>query len=323
MRVIFMGTPEFACKPLACLVESEHDVLAVVTGPDEPKPRGRGLQPTPVHQEAKRYGLPVFTPSTLKNKQLREELKALQPDIFVVVAFKILPRKLFTLPKYGSMNIHASLLPRYRGAAPINWALINGDKETGLTSFLLQEKVDTGDIVLQEKVPIYDDDTFDTLYARLSELAGPFLLRSLDTMMSDGFTPIPQDDSQASPAPKIFPTDAMIDFGFPAENVRNFIRGLSSVPGAYTFFRGARVKILRCQVIPDNEYLQGEQPPRPGTIIVYRKDLLVQCADTAVKILELMPEGKKKMDGKAFLNGYHPDMGECFGEILKGAKEIT
>ncbi len=308
-----MGTPEFARRPLACLAESKHKILAVVTGQDEPLPRGNEVRPTAVKQEALKRGLDVLTPARLKDKQLRQTLREYDPDIFVVVAFKILPRQLFTLPKYGSMNVHASLLPKYRGAAPINWALINGERETGLSSFVLDEKVDTGDLVLQEKVGISDEDNFDSLYARLSELAGPFLLKSLDLLESRDFAPIPQDHSQATPAPKITAEDALIDFGFPAKHVVNFVRGLCSVPGAYTYFRGTRVIILRCTKSQEGTGPSGESAAAPGTIIPSRKRLLVQCADSLIEIQELKPQGKTKMDGRSFLNGYRPGEGDYFG----------
>lgn len=311
MKVVFMGTPEFACKPLVCLNESPHDVVAVVTGPDERSPRGGKMRPTPVKQQALSCGLNVITPSKLAGRKLRDNLSQFDPDIFVVIAFKILPRKLYTLPRLGSINIHASLLPRYRGAAPINWALINGDKETGLSSFLLNDKVDTGDIVLQQKFSIDDNENFDALYARLSDQAGPFALRSLDRLADNNFVPIRQDNTEATPAPKITPENAMIDFGFPAGHVRNFIRGLSSVPGAYTWFRDCKVKFL------DSDIYDGDTNPgaRPGTIIPHRKKLLVQCADSALEVRQLLPQGKKAMDGGSFINGFRPNDGECFGEV--------
>jgi methionyl-tRNA formyltransferase len=308
-----MGTPEFARKPLACLHESRHEITAVVTGPDKRAGRGGKMVPTPVRQEAERLGLPVLTPVSLKDEAFYQALKAYQPDVIVVVAFKILPRKIFTLPPRGSINIHASLLPRYRGAAPIHWALINGEKETGLTSFFLTRKVDTGDIILQEKVAIHDDDNYDQLSARLSELAGPFLLKTLDLIEKGEVQPLPQRHEEATPAPKITPVDALIDFGFPAERVRNFVRGLSTQPGAYTYFRGKKVKILACSVYDDGG-VAADTSLRPGTILDDKKRLLVQCADSAVEIVTLLPEGKKRMDGVSFLNGFKPMPGECFGE---------
>lgn len=312
-----MGTPEFARKPLAYLHNSEHEILAVVTGPDERSGRGGKFMPTAVRQEAERLSLAVHTPTSLKDEGFCQSLKAYRPDLIVVVAFKILPERLFTLPRLGSINVHASLLPKYRGAAPIHWALINGEKETGLTSFSLKKKVDTGDIILQESVTIADDENFDSLSARLSKLAGPFLLKTLDLIEKGRVSPRPQQEEQATPAPKITPSDAMIDFGFPAERVKNFVRGLSSQPGAYTFFRGKKIKILACSV----HYSSGQAPgaaARPGTILEDKRALLVHCAESIVEVLTLLPEGKRQMDGVSFLNGFKPKPGECFGEIPQG-----
>ncbi|MFQ6009225.1 MAG: methionyl-tRNA formyltransferase [Candidatus Zixiibacteriota bacterium] len=312
MKIVYMGTPEFARKPLLCLHESKHEIVAVVTGPDERSGRGGRFVPTPVRKEAERLGLTVFTPLSLKDDRLYKSLQILRPDLIVVIAFKILPEKLFTLPRFGSINIHASLLPKYRGAAPIHWALINGEKETGLTSFFLKKKVDTGDIILQEKITINHDENYDQLSARLSEMAGPFLLKTIDLIEKGEILARPQQDEEATPAPKITPETAMIDFGFPAERVRNFVRGLSSHPCAYTFFRGKKVKILACREHQDKESTQGTSV-QPGTILENKKMLLVQCADSIIEVLTVLPEGKRQMDGVSFLNGFKPKPGESFG----------
>ena len=316
-----MGTPEFARKILVCLNESKHEILTVVTGPDEPLPRGNKTAPTPVKVEAEMLGIPVLTPKLLKSRVLYESLEALKADIFVVAAFKILPRKLFTLPKLGSINIHASILPAYRGAAPINWAIINGEKETGLTGFVLNERVDTGDVIFQEKTAIGDDENFESLYSRLADMAGPFTLKSLDILQDENFTPIIQDHSGATPAPKITSENAMIDFGIPAESVRNFVRGLATIPGAYTFFKEKRIKILECREIIDSNGIEIKHDARPGTIYSHKKKLIVQCAHSAIEILQLSIPGKKVMDGSSFKNGYRPVEGDCFGEIPKQAEK--
>jgi len=312
-----MGTPEFARVALASLCESKHEVLAVVTGRDQRTGRGRKLRPTVCRLEAERRGLPVLMPDSLRDEELYESLEALQADVFVVCAFRILPRCLFSLPAHGSVNIHASLLPRYRGAAPINWALVNGEKETGLTAFFLREAVDAGDAIVQQTVAIDENDTYDTLSARLSELAGPFLLKTLDMIESGNFTPQPQDESQASRAPKIGPVDAMIDFGFPARNVRNFVRGMATKPGAYTFFRGKKLKVHACAA----RDASSSPEARPGTILTVDRHLVVQCDRSAVELLRIVPEGGKEMDGLAFVNGYRPRPGEILGEIPHGVKE--
>lgn len=305
-----MGTPDFARRPLTYLAKSHHDILAVVTGCDKPAGRGRKLVSTPVKIEAERLGVPVFTPRTLKSCALHDSLAALSPDLFVVIAFRILPESLFLLPRLGSVNIHGSLLPKYRGAAPINWALINGEAETGLSSFFLKREVDTGDVIATERTAIYDSDTFDTLYERMSEMAGPFLLKTLALIEGGEAVPIPQDDSLASGAPKLTPQDGFIDFGFPAHNVRNFIRGLSSRPGAWTTFRGSKTKILACEI----GSIETPSGTRPGTVLPDRKRLLIACAGSAIEITRIVPEGKKTMDGPSFINGFRPEPGELFGQ---------
>jgi len=313
MRIIYMGTPAFACKPLLALHESDHEVLAVVSG--MPKRRGRrGSEcPTDVCAAAYDLNLPVITPKTLKSKRLHKQLAEYEPDLFVVIAFRILPESLFTLPRLGSLNVHASLLPKYRGAAPINWALINGEKETGLTSFRLNTDVDTGKIIHQVKTNIDPEDNFDSLYAKLSDMSGKFLLETLDRLEQPGFVPQDQDDSMATPAPKLTPFDAFIDFGFPAERVKDFVRGMSTRPGARTTFRDRQIKIHRCNVAVD----LNRDDLRPGSVIADRKRLLVQCANSAIEITELVPEGKKPMDGCSFKNGLRPEEGELFGEVRK------
>jgi methionyl-tRNA formyltransferase len=311
MNVVFMGTPEFACEPLRHLCASErHQVIAVVTGTDSRCGRGGKMHPTAVCAKAAELNLTVIRTQSPKDEGLYNALRELAPDLIVVVAYKILPPRIYKLPRLGAINIHASLLPKYRGAAPINWALINGDTETGLTSFRLKKTVDTGDIILQRRYPVFDNDNFDSLYERLSEESGPFLLETLDRLESGVFRPIPQDDALATPAPRITAEDALIDFGFPADNVRNFIRGLSTVPGACTWFRGTKVKILACNVAEST-------PPhgtRPGSVLDDRKRLVIACAGSAIEVTSIVPEGKRAMDGASFLNGFRPEPGEVFGE---------
>jgi len=310
MKIVYMGTPEFARTGLAALCESDHEILAVVTG--EPKRRGRSkeLVNTAVHDEAIRRGLPLLTPKSLKSKALHETVRELDPDLIVVIAFRILPESLYTIPRLGAINIHGSLLPKYRGPAPINWALINGETETGLTSFFLKPTIDTGDMILQEKTTIGDDENFDQLYARLSEMSCPLLLKTLDLIESGQVELKKQDSSLATPAPKITPYNATIDFGFPAEKVRNFIRGLARTPGASTTFRDKKVKLLAGRVSD-----KTNNNLRPGSVIDDAKRLLIQCANSSIEITEIHPEGKKPMDGRSFKNGMRPEAGEIFGKI--------
>ena len=312
-----MGTPVFACKPLTALFGSRHEVVAVVTGCDKRRGRSGTTGSTEVCGVAYELDLPVLKPTTLKSSKLYDQLAALEPDLFVVVAFRILPERLFTLPKYGSINLHASLLPKYRGAAPINWALINGETETGLTSFFLKKSVDTGDMILQEKIAIDETDNYDSLAAKMAERAGPFLLQTLDLIEQPDFKPQVQTNQLATPAPKLNPEGAMIDFGFPAENVNNFVRGLSSRPGACTTFRNMKVKILAGRVVGTTV----TENIRPGSVLQDKKRLLIQCAGSTIEITSLIPEGKKEMDGRSFINGFRPEPGELFGEVTQRARK--
>jgi methionyl-tRNA formyltransferase len=314
MRIVFMGTPAFACPTLKDLHRSRHEIVGVVTGLDKPSGRGRKITPTEIAMTAQYLGYETVKPVSLRDEALFQALKSWQPDLILVIAFRILPRRLFKLPRFGSINVHASLLPKYRGAAPINWALINGEAQTGLTSFFLEKKVDTGDIILQETVTIDDGENFDSLYARLAVLAGPFTLKTLDLVERGGFKAATQDDTMATGAPKIGPFDAMIDFGFPARKVTNFVRGLSTRPGAYTYFRRKKLKILSCR--PADQ--KGQPGLRPGTVIHTKKILLVQCADSAIELTSVIPEGKKPMDAGSFINGFKPQPGEVFGETSAG-----
>jgi len=317
MKIVFMGTPEFARATLTHLCDSNHEILAVVTGQEKPVGRNRKLTSTEVCQEANCRGFRVLTPQSLKSEELYKDLEGLAPDLFVVAAFRILPPRLYNLPRLGSINIHTSLLPKYRGAAPIHWALINGETETGLTSFFLKETVDTGDIIYQEKVAITENDTYDTLHARLCKKAGPFLLKTLDLIERGETEVLPQDDNRATRAPKINAFDALIDFGLPAARVRDFVRGLATKPGAYTYFRGSKIKIHACGPVEG----LSDAAARPGAVLPDKKRLLVQCGDSAVELLKVVPAGKKEMDGRSFKNGFRPEPGEVFGEIPRESQE--
>lgn len=305
-----MGTPAFARCPLEYLLKNtRHEIKAVVTGPDKKSGRGRKIVPTRVKLTATELGLPVFTPVSLKDDTFLDQMKNIGADIFVVVAFRILPEKLFTIPSFGSINLHGSLLPKYRGAAPINWALINGETETGLTTFFLKKKVDTGNIIYQEKTQIGQDETFDDLYQRLSEMAGPMIEKTIDLIESGSYKEMVQDNSLAIPAPKIKPADCLINWAKSAKDVNNFIRGLSSIPGAFTYFRGKKLKIFRASVCN----LETDKKYNPGQIIKDKHRLIVAGSSGNVEILQLLPEGKAKMTGGEFIRGYQPKDGEILG----------
>ncbi len=293
-----MGTPDFAVPSLKILIDNGYPIPAVVTAPDKPRGRGQELSPTPIKHIAAQYSLPVFQPDSLKDPLFAQELKDLHPDLIVVVAFRILPREVFTIPRVGSFNLHASLLPKYRGAAPINWAIINGERETGVTTFLLQEKVDTGNVLLQARIAITDEDDAGTLHDRLSEVGAEIVLHTVRMMEQGKTNPHPQDDTLASPAPKIFKDDCRIGWNQPAVRVHNFIRGLSPYPAAFTRHKGKTLKVYRTKL------LDVPAQKSPGEVTVTQTTLAVATADTMLGLVELQQEGKKRMGVEEFLRGY-------------------
>lgn len=293
-----MGTPEFAVPSLEILLDNGYDVPAVVTAPD--KPGGRhGMQVSAVKQCATARRLRVLQPEKLKNPAFLEELRALKADLQVVVAFRMLPEAVWSMPPLGTMNLHASLLPKYRGAAPINWAIINGEKETGLTTFLLKHKIDTGDLLFQERISIGENETAGELHDRMMHAGAALVLKSVRAIESGEAKPAPQTDAEASHAPKIFTETCRIDFARPTAAVHNFIRGLSPYPGAWTELDGKTLKILR------SAKEEATEPPSPGQFFSDGKNYLkISTADGFVQILELQMEGKRRMNVQDFLNGY-------------------
>ncbi len=298
MNIIFMGTPDFSIPSLKALVESRHNVVAVVTAPDKERGRGRKVTFTPVKEFALEHNIPVLQPEKLKgNEEFVEQLKRYNTDLYVVVAFRILPKEVFTIPPKGSFNLHASLLPKYRGAAPIQWALINGETETGLTTFKLAEKVDTGNIYLQRKLEIKPEDNFETLHDRLSELGAQVVMETVELIDSCDYVLQEQDDSLASPAPKITKEIAKIDWHKPAVEVHNLIRGLSPVPGAYFFLHDKMTKIYKSEVVERDDL-------KPSEIYHTKKELVIGCGKNALSVLELKQEGRKRMGVEEFLRGF-------------------
>ncbi len=296
MKIVFFGTPDFAIPVLTKIYESEHEILAVVTAPDKQRGRGRKVQFTPVKSKALELGLKVLQPDKLKNPEFVESLKKLGADLFVVVAFKILPPEVFTIPPRGSFNLHASLLPKYRGAAPIQWALINGEKITGVTTFFLEEKVDTGNIILQEKLEILDEDNFGSLHDKLSLLGADVTLKTINLIEAGNVKLTKQDDSLATPAPKITKETCRIDWSKGAEAVHNLVRGLSPYPGAF-FTDGIKIfKIFKTEISDVNL--------EPGETLSSKKELLIGCGENSISVLEIQPEGRKRMTIEEFLRGY-------------------
>ena len=298
-----MGTPDFAVESLKALVEGGYHVVGVVTMPDKPMGRhGSVLQPSPVKQYAVEKGLKVLQPEKLKDPAFVEELRALKADLQVVVAFRMLPEVVWSMPPLGTFNAHASLLPKYRGAAPINWAVINGETETGMTTFFLKHEIDTGDIIQQVRIPIEDTDNVEVVHDKLMILSGKLVTETVDHIIAGTVTSIPQDaitDVEPTPAPKIFRETCQIDWNQPTKRVYDFIRGLSPYPAAWTTLNGKSVKIFETEKEIRNPQRQ------PGSIVTDGKTYLkVATADGWLNVKVLQLEGKKKMPVSDLLRGY-------------------
>lgn len=299
MKIIYLGTPEFAVPPIKKLLENGYEVVAVVTAPD--KPGGRlGTQVSAVKKFALDHNIPVLQPERLKNPEFLEQLRSFKADLQIVVAFRMLPELVWSMPPLGTMNLHASLLPKYRGAAPINWAIINGEKETGLTTFLLKHEIDTGDLLFQERIPIDENETAGELHDRMMQIGADLVLKSVQALANNTAAPFPQAETEVTHAPKIFTETCQIDFAQPIAEVHNFVRGLSPYPGAWTDLDGKKFKILRAL----KEVTAPDQAP--GTFISDGKNYLkISALDGYLDVLELQMEGKRRMGTREFLNGYH------------------
>jgi methionyl-tRNA formyltransferase len=310
MRVVFCGNPEFALPSLEAIARLGHEIPAVITSPDRPKGRGRKLRPPPVKESAKKLGLRVLQPPKLREPQFLAEVRSLEPEVMVVVAFRILPPELFTLPSCGAFNLHASLLPLYRGAAPINWAVINGETETGLTTFFLKREVDTGDTILQRRIEIGEEESCGELSQRLSHLGAELVLETLKLVESGEVSTTPQDESRATRAPKIEKEHCRIDWSKSALEVKNLIRGLSPQPGAFTHFRGKILKLYRSQLSDDVKSCGA-----PGEVVhsSSKEGVVVACRDGSLYLQELQVEGKRTVTGSEFIRGYRPERGEVLG----------
>jgi methionyl-tRNA formyltransferase len=301
MRIMFMGTPDFAIPSLRILLEHHHTIVSVTTVPDKPRGRGQEITFSPVKEFALSHKLPILQPESLKDPEFVSAVRVLEPDLIVVVAFRILPKEIFMLPRLGTFNLHASLLPKYRGAAPINWAIINGETETGVTTFFLQEKVDTGSVILQARVKIGSEETAGELHDKLAEVGAEIVLQTVHLIELGKAKTHPQDNTQASPASKIFKDDCKINWSNPSESIHNFVRGLSPYPCAWTNHRGKVLKIYRTQLLS----LPPHETKTPGTILeVGRKTLRVATHGDSISILEIQQEGKKRMGVEEFLRGY-------------------
>lgn len=302
-----MGTPEFAIPSLKRLINSSHQVLGVVTGPDKPVGRGQKMMPTPVKRFALTQGLHVLAPPRLKDDNFIASLKQFNADIFVVVAFRILPVTIFTIPAKGAINLHGSLLPKYRGAAPINWAIINGETETGLTTFFLEEKVDTGDIILQRKISIEPHETAGQLHDRMCKLGAELLLQSLD-LIEQGSAPRRKQIGEPSLAPKITKEICHIDWTKDATSIDNLVRGLSPYPRAFTYYKGKEYKV--CCVNIEKDSVEGNVLPGKIIDVDKRGKIFVATGKGVVSITELQPQSKRRMTTTEFLRGYKIEVGE-------------
>jgi methionyl-tRNA formyltransferase len=301
LRIVFMGTPEFAVTSLDTLVKGGYNVIGVVTTPDKPAGRGMKLNESAVKKYAVEKGLKVLQPEKLRSPEFLDELKALKADLQVVVAFRMLPEVIWDMPLMGTINLHSSLLPQYRGAAPINWAVINGEKETGVTSFKLKHEIDTGNILLQERIPIGEDETAGELHDRMKIIGADLLVKTVEELALGTLEEIPQDSfgEEIKHAPKIFTETCKIDWTKTAGEIHNLVRGLSPFPGAFSFLNEKMLKIYHSKKeITDHTHQTGE-------VVTDGKEYLkFACKDGYVHIIDLQLEGKKRMTVEDFLRGY-------------------
>lgn len=317
MRIIFMGTPEFAVPVLESLINSRHEVVAVVTQPDRPKGRGKNMQFSPVKECALAHNIPVMQPVNVSVPEVIDELRAYEPELIVVVAFgQFVTKKIREMPKYGCINVHASLLPKYRGAGPIQWAVINGEKESGVTTMYMCREIDKGDMLLKDTVTLDPKETGDSLHDKLSMMGGPLLLKTIDQLEDGSAVRIPQCEEESTYASKLEKTMGNIDWTMDADRIERLVRGLNSWPGTFTKIHGKTVKIWDCDVVCQETLTENQAAVKPGTVIVSEKDqLIVKAGNGALSLRMLQPEGKKNMTVDAYLRGYPIAQGELFTQV--------
>ncbi len=313
LNIVFMGTPEFAVPSLERLIDSEHRIQAVVTGSDKPAGRGQQLRPTAIKKCALNHRIPILTPKKLKDPTFHQALKDIPADLYVVVAFRILPPAVFTIPPLGTINLHASLLPKYRGAAPINWAIINGEKETGVTTFFIDQNVDTGHTILSRAIPIGDNETAGDLHDKLAVIGAEVLLETVN-LIKDGKAERHPQQGMVTYAPKITRETSFIDWSMDAEQVRNLVRGLMPYPGATTFLNGLTYKICEVRHEPETDI---PDEAVPGEIIGVDKagKIVVKTGAGAVAITALQPASKRRMSADEYLRGYVVNVGDVFQQL--------
>ena len=317
MRIIFMGTPDFAVPVLQSLINSRHEVVAVVTQPDRPKGRGKNMQFSPVKECALAHNIPVMQPVNVSVPEVIDELRAYEPELIVVVAFgQFVTKKIREMPKYGCINVHASLLPKYRGAGPIQWAVINGEKESGVTTMYMCREIDKGDMLLKDTVTLDPKETGDSLHDKLSMMGGPLLLKTIDQLEDGSAVRIPQCEEESTYAPKLEKTMGNIDWTMDADRIERLVRGLNSCPGTFTKIHGKTVKIWDCDVVCQEALTESQAAAEPGTVIISEKDqLIVKAGNGALSLRMLQPEGKKNMTVDAYLRGYPIAQGELFTQV--------
>ncbi len=311
IRIVYMGTPDFAVEPLEAIIKAGYEVAAVVTQPDKQKGRGKEVKMTPVKECALRHGIPVFQPVKIKEPEAVAELEKYQADLFVVAAFgQLLSEEILNMPEYGCINIHASLLPAYRGAAPIQWAVLNGEKESGVTIMQMDKGLDTGDMLLKRSVELSPKETGDSLHDKLMHLGAELIVEALPKLEKGELVPEKQKDELSSYAKKLTKAMGQIDWSKDAVSLERWIRGLNSWPSAYTFFGGKTLKIWEAQVAEEN----GAQKAEPGHVVsVSREGFTVACGQGALQILSLQLEGKKRVLTREFLLGYQVEPGMILG----------
>lgn len=308
MRIVFMGTPDFAVPCLQALLEGDEEVVGVFTQPDKPKGRGHKVQAPPVKELAQRYGIPVFQPTSLRTEEAYDLLLELNPDLMVVVAYgKILPKRILELPPLGCVNVHASLLPKYRGAGPIQWSVLNGEEKTGVTTMYMAEGIDTGDMIFREETPIGENETASELHDRLSLLGAKVLIKTVEAVKNHTAPREKQDDALSSHAPMLTKELSEIDFTKPAQLVHNQIRGLSTWPCAVTTLQGKRLKVYRSELAPSFHGKPGE--------VLCNKTFVVGCGEnTALRFVEVQFEGSKRMSSEDFLRGKQIELHTVCGQ---------
>lgn len=311
IRIVYMGTPDFAVEPLEAIIKAGYEVAAVVTQPDKQKGRGKEVKMTPVKECALRHGIPVFQPVKIKEPEAVAELEKYQADLFVVAAFgQLLSEEILNMPEYGCINIHASLLPAYRGAAPIQWAVLNGEKESGVTIMQMDKGLDTGDMLLKRSVELSPKETGDSLHDKLMHLGAELIVEALPKLEKGELVPEKQKDELSSYAKKLTKAMGQIDWSKDAVSLERWIRGLNSWPSAYTFFGGKTLKIWEARVAEEN----GAQKAEPGQVVsVSREGFTVACGQGALQILSLQLEGKKRVLTREFLLGYQVKPGMILG----------